>query len=249
MKATARIAVERRAGSDEVVDRSCSAPISVRRCGDRVLLAASAAAPVGGDELELVIDVGPGACADVGSVAAGLVWPGPAGTWSRQTTRCTIGNGAHLRLALEPLVSVVGSMHRSVTSVHLEVQASCVVIDDTVLGRRGEPSGRLDQRLRVERAGAVLVDHGESFGPDVPGALSSVSVGAARHVLSAVVAGCPPGDAWVRVEADRAAAWMPVADDAALLLAVGPDRPAVLGLVAHLAPLLRATSPGVLRTS
>jgi urease accessory protein len=238
VRAGARIAVERRDGRNEVVDRSCAAPISVRRCGERVLMAASAAAPVGGDALDLVIDVGPGAQADVGSVAAGLVWPRPSGHWSASTTTCSVAAGGHLRLWLEPTVSVVRSHHRASTIVRLEQGATCVVAEEVALGRRGEPSGRLDLRLRVERDGLVLVDHGESFGPDVVGAGSSVSVGGARHVCSAVIVGFPVGTSRTCVEAGRAAAWLPVADDVAIVLAVGADRPDVVALVAQIAPEL-----------
>jgi len=238
VRARARIAVERRGGVDEIVDRSGQAPISVRRCGDRVLLAASAAAPVGGDELELIVDVGPDARADVGSVAANMVWPAPIECWSSSTTRCSVAAGGHLRLWLEPTVSVAGSLHRATTTVHLADGATCVVVEEVALGRHSESSGRLDLRLRVERATGVLVDHGEMFGPDVPGALSSVSVGAARHALSAVVVGAPAGESRTCVERGRAGAWLPVAADAAVVLAVGADRPAVLALVAALAPEL-----------
>ena len=238
MRAAARIAVERRGGRDEVVDRSCAAPVSVRHCGDRVLLAASAAAPVGGDSLDLVVDVGPGARADVGSVAAGLVWPGPFDHWSSQTTSCSVGAGAHLRFWLEPTVSVARSRHRASTIVRLEESGTCVVAEEAVLGRRDEPSGLLDLRLRVERGGTVLVDHGESFGPGIAGAGSSVSVGAARHVCSAVIVGVPTGTSRTRVEAGGAAAWLPVASDAAVVLAVGGDRPAVAELVTAIAPEL-----------
>ncbi len=238
MKASARITVERRDGVDQVVDRTSAAPISVRRCGDRVLLAASAAAPVGGDELGLVITVGPGARADVGSVAAGLVWPGPHDLWSSTTTACDVAADGRLRLWLEPTVSVVGSRHRATTTVRLAEGATCVVVEEVALGRRGEASGRLDLRLRVERAGAVLLDHGEAFGPDVPGALSSVSVGAARHVCSAVLVGVTAGESRTCIETGRAAAWLPIAEDAAVVLAVGPDRPSVADLLGRIAPEL-----------
>jgi urease accessory protein len=242
MRSTARIAVEHRDGRNEVVDRRCAAPVSIRRCGDRVLLAASAAAPLGGDELELVVDVGAGASADVGSVAAGLVWPGPTAAWSSQTTRCTVDADGHLRFWLEPTVAVAGSRHRSSTTVRLDSTASCVVAEEVALGRRGEPSGHLELRLRVERGGRVLVDHGEAFGPDVPGAASAVSVGAARHCCSLVVVGVDAGRSRTVVDAGRAAAWLPVADDAAVVLAVGPDRPAVVDAVTRVAP---GTTPRV----
>ena len=238
MKAAARIAVERRDGVDELVDRTGAAPISVRRCGDRVLLASSAAAPVGGDELELAIAVGSGARADVGSVAAGLVWPGPDDRWSSMTTTCDVAAAGHLRLWLEPTVSVVGSRHGATTTVRLAESATCVVVEEVALGRRGEASGRLDLRLRIERAGSAVVDHAESFGPGVAGARSSVSVGAARHVCSAVVVGAPAGRSRTCVETGRAAGWLPVAHDVAVVLAVGPDRPSVAELLARIAPEL-----------
>ncbi len=242
MKATARIVVERRDGVDELVVRHGVAPISVRRCGPRVLLAASAASPVGGDELDVVVDVGAGARADIGSVAAGLVWPGTGDSWSSTTTTCAVAADGHLRWWLEPTVSVVGSRHRASTGVRLAEGASCVIVEEVALGRRGEPSGRLDLRVRVERAGRVLVDHGEAFGPDVHGARSSVSVGAARHVCSAVLVGVAAGRARSCREPDRAAAWLPVADDAVVVLAVGADRPSVVELLARIAPELTAPS-------
>lgn len=238
MKAAARIEVARRNGRDEVVDRSCAAPISVRRCGHRVLLASSAAAPVGGDELELDVVVGDDARADIGSVSAGLVWPGADDAWSSMVTTSDVGARADLVMWLEPTVSVVRSRHRAATTHRLAADATCRIVEEVALGRHGEPSGRLDLRLRVERGGAVLIDHADRFGPDVAGAGSSVSVGGARHVLSAVVVGPPAGESRTCVESGRAAAWLPVAADAAVVFAVGADRPAVLDLVERLAPEL-----------
>jgi len=75
----------------------------------------------------------------------------------------------------------------------------------------------------------------------VPGASSSVSVGSARHVLSAVLVGVEAGRSRVRVESGRALAWLPMHDDVVVIMAVGPDRPAVLDLVGAIAPELVAT--------
>lgn len=200
-----------------------------------MLLAASAASPVGGDELELVVDVGPGARADVGSVAANMAWPSPVDLWSSTTTRCSVATDAHVRLWLEPTVSVAGSRHRATTTAVLADGASCLIVEEVALGRHGEPSGRFDQRLRVERSSGVLIDHGEVFGPDVPGALSSVSVGAARHAFSAVLVGVSAGESRVCVEPTSAAAWLPVDGDAVVVLALGPDRPSVRAAVCAIA--------------
>lgn len=238
MKAAARIEVAHRNGRNEVVDRSCAAPISVRRCGHRVLLASSAAAPVGGDELFLDVVVGDGARADIGSVSASLVWPGTDDAWSSTVTTGDVGARADLELWLEPTVSVVGSRHRATSTHRLASDATCRIVEEVALGRFGEQSGHLDLRLRVERGGAVLIDHADRFGPNVAGAGSSVSVGAARHLLSAVVVGPRAGESRTCVESGRAGAWLPVADDAAVVFAVGADRPAVLELVERLAPEL-----------
>jgi urease accessory protein len=249
VRAAARIEVAHRNGRDEVVDRSCAAPISVRRCGDRVLLASSAAAPVGGDELVLEVVVGADARADVGSVSAGLVWPGATNAWSSTITSSDVGARADLAMWLEPTVSVVGSLHRATTTHRLAADATCRIVEEVALGRCGEPSGRLDLRLRVERAGVVVVDHEDRFGPDVAGAGSSVSVGGGRHVLSAVVVGPPAGESRTCVESGRAAAWLPVAPDAAIVFAVGADRPGVLELVDRLAPELRHDRCAMVRPS
>ncbi len=236
MKASAKVGVVRCGGRDVVVDQRSSAPFSVRQCGGRILLASSAAAPVGGDELELTVEVGPGARAAIGSVAAGMVWPGVGGEASSMRTECEVGTGAHLDLWLEPTISVAGSRHRTATTVRLDGDATCRVVEESVLGRRDEASGRLDVSLRCERRGRPLLHHDESFGPDVAGAWSSVSIGAARHVLSAVLVGGDAGQPQVRVEADRAAAWLPVAADAVVVMAIGRNRPSVMELLPALNP-------------
>ncbi|WP_051062207.1 urease accessory protein UreD [Ilumatobacter nonamiensis] len=243
MKASATIAVARCGERDVVIDQRCSAPFSVRQCDGRILLASSAAAPVGGDELELTVDVGAGALVSVGSVAASMVWPGVGGESSSMTTTCAVGDAAHLDLSLEPTISLARSRHRTTTLVRLGSDATCRVLEETVLGRRDEVSGRLDLSLRVERDGRPILHHDERFGPDVPGAWSSVSVGAGRHVVSAVLVGIDPGPPEVCVEADRSAAWLPVAADAAVAMAVGPDRPSTMNMLAALHPALVRTAP------
>ncbi len=236
MKATATLAVVRCGDRDVVVDQRSEAPFSLRQCGQRILLAASAAAPVGGDELEFCVDVGPGARADVGSVAATMVWPGATGASSLTTTRCIVGSGGHLDFRLEPTISVAASRHRAVTSVQLDDGATCRVIEEVVLGRRGEPAGHLELSFRVERSGRPIIHHDEVFGPDVVGALSSVSVGAARFALTAVHVGVDAGASRVVVDGDCAAAWMPVEDDAAVAMVVGRDRPTALAALGRVGP-------------
>lgn len=244
MKASATIAVARCGDRDIVIEQRSAAPLSVRQCGGRVLLASSAAAPVGGDELELAIDVGPGARAEVGSVAASIAWPGVGGAASSMRTDCAVGHGAHLDLWFEPTISVAGSRHGTVTVVRLDGDATCRVVEEAVLGRRNEASGLLEMSLRVERDGRPIVHHDEAFGPGVAGAWSSVSVGAARHVLSAVLVGIDAGPPRVCVEPRRAAAWLPLDEDAAMVMAIGHDRPSVMNMLAVLSPAVETFRHG-----
>lgn len=240
MKAHGSVVVER----DDTTGRSflrsgrADPPFSVRWCDDRVLIAASAAAPLGGDELTFDISVGQGADASIGTVASTIVLPGPLGARSSMRTTCTVASRGHLAWHGEPTVSVVGSDHTVTTVVDLAASATCRVVEEVALGRTNEPSGRLEFVLRVVRDGAVLVHHAETFGPDVPGAGSFVSVGEARHVLSAVHVGVDAGEARVREDDGCRAAWLPIAPDVAVVLAVGPDRPTVLTLHDLLSPAL-----------
>lgn len=236
MQATALARVARHDGRDQLVERRASSPLSVRACGGRVILASTAAAPVGGDELHVHVVVGAGATADVGSVAAMLVWPGPHGAASMLRTSCDVEEQGHLDLAPEPIVSVAGSRHRSFTRVQLASAATCRIVEEVSLGRTGEPAGDLELSLRVERDGTVLVHHDERFGPSSPGFMTSAGVGSARHVVSAVLVGVAAGRARVAVEPGCAVGWLPVADDAVMVLAVGGDRPAVRALLARVAP-------------
>ncbi len=224
--------------SDVLVDARSEPPVAIRRSGDRILLAATAAGPVGGDHLHLDAAIGAAARADIGSVGALLVWPGPDGAPSRATTSVTVGRAAHLVWRPEPTISVRGSRHRTTMTVDLDDLATCAVVEEVALGRAGEPSGDLELAMRVTRAGRPLVHHGERFGPDVPGAGSSVSVADGRHVLMAVVVGSDAGRSVAQLAGPVAVARFRVADDVAVVTAVARTRPEVLRAVAQLEPEL-----------
>lgn len=247
MRASAHLEVARRAGADVLVEARSEPPFAVRATPDRILVVGSSAAPVGGDDLRLDVLVGPNARALIGTAAATVVWPGPTdgpdgpdGTgrarspWSTISNRLVVGPRGHLDWAPEPMVSVIGSRHRTSTTVMLDGSATARIVEEVSLGRSGELSGRLDLELRVERDGAPLVHHTERLGPDVPGWGSVVHVGAARHVLTMVEVGVAPGPVGVAVGAHdglpdgTAVARLLVAPDVVVTLAIGPDRPTTL---------------------
>ena len=159
----------------------------------------------------------------------------------------TLGCDARLTWWPEPLVSIADSDHRSATRVQLAVGAALTLIEEVSLGRSGQLSGTLELDLRVERDGAVLVHHCERFGPSEPGAGSAVGVAGARHVVSGVVVGVDAGEAVTSLDDDGSGAWLPVADDAAMILVVAADRPAALRVLAKLRPDLRPNPTQVVR--
>lgn len=238
MKASARLRVTSDGVRSMPVDIRSEPPFAIRRSGSRVLLVSSAAAPVGGDDLALEVDVGPGATADLGTVAATMIWPAPTPALSVMTTTISVAEGGHLLWRPYPMVSVRGSDHVASTIVRLAADATAVIVEEVALGRHGERSGELELRLRVERDGRPLVHHVERFGPSQPGAGSVVSTAGARHVCQAVLVGVEAGGSRSTVEGACAAAWLPIAPDAVAVLAAGPDRPAVVAMLRQLAPEL-----------
>lgn len=243
MRSSARIRVERRHGTDEVVERSAEAPFAVRRCGDRIMLAATAASPVGGDELALDFVIGVGATATIGSIGAMLVWPAPTPSTSAMATTVTLEEGARLVLAPEPTITVAGSHHRATTRVDLGEGAACELVEEYSLGRSGEPAGTIETSFRAERCGLPLFHHDEVLGAFAAAGATSVGVGSARHVTTVLVVGEPSGDSATVVEGGGMAARLPVADDAFVLLGAGLDRPTVRRLVDG----LRSTAPAAVR--
>jgi urease accessory protein len=240
VKAAAHLAIGSAGGRAFARDVRAEPPFAIRRVGARFVVVGSAAAPVRGDELTLTLDVAAGACAAIGTAAATIAWPGPrehaAEPPSRLATEISVGAGGHLEWCPEPTVSVAGSDHVATTRVDLSAAATCRIVEEFSLGRQAEPCGRLATSLRVTRAGRVLVHHGEQFGPDLPGAGSVARVGAARHVVAAVIVG--PSAQPTEVVLDLAgvsAARLVVAADVTVVLAAGPDRPSVLAVWARLA--------------
>lgn len=248
MHASARLRLgpTSRSGSDpgraaRIVDARCEPPYAVRRAAGRILVAASAAGPLGGDDLELAIDVEPDTDADVGSVGAAMVLPGTTGATSSSRTSVAVGARSHVRWWPEPTISVSGSDHDLRTTIRLDTDATCTIVEEVALGRSDEPAGLLRASLRVERDGRVVVHHAESFGPSVAGAASVVSVGRSRHVLTAVLVGDDARGLGSETLVPRRpghsatfAARLAVEVDAAAILVAADDRPAALDAAARL---------------
>lgn len=163
MKARARLTTALRDGRTVATELRSEAPLLLRaspRAGPLdVHLVGGAAGPLGGDDLRLDVDIGGGSVVLVRSVAAQLAQPDPRGRSSVAVNDVRIGVGACVDWRPEPLISVAGSDHRMITVLRVEPGATVRWTDTIVLGRTGEPPGRIAARLRVEADGHPILDH------------------------------------------------------------------------------------------
>jgi urease accessory protein len=170
----------------------------------RVALVAASALLLGGDELDLVVRVGPGARLDLLEVAGTVAYPGPPARWS---VRLDLGAGAGLTYAGQPFVVAAGAtVDRSLT-VDLGAGACLALRETLVLGRTGEVGGGGRSRTRVSHDGAPVLVEEQTLDPAVrvlPGLL-----GDARVLDSVLALGpldpppTPPGAATLRLPDDR----------------------------------------------
>ncbi|TDB95525.1 urease accessory protein UreD [Actinomadura sp. 7K534] len=192
-------------------------PYALRATPDAVHLVGAAAGPLGGDELNLDLEVAAGAELAVRSVASTLLLPGRGESTTR--VRAAVGHGAHLDLALEPAVAAAGCRHRAVTDFALEAGATLRWREELVLGRHGEPAGRYSGRVDVTVGGRPLLRN-ELRLPD-PGLYTSGAVlGDARCTGNVLLVG--PGLAVEPYAADGLAV-MPLAGPGVLVTALAPD--------------------------
>jgi urease accessory protein len=170
----------------------CEAPLLVRVADDAgpgivLLLVNGAAGPLGGDRLRFELTVDDGCVVEVRSVAASMAQPGATGDASTLEVDLRVGVGATLQWSPEPMVSVVGSDHRTVVRLRAAPDARVTVRESVSLGRHREPPGRSALRQRVEVGGVVVLDHETVFGT---GALAGPGAqGNARSITSTVVLG------------------------------------------------------------
>jgi urease accessory protein len=115
------------------------------------------AGPLAGDHDRVRIVVGPGSMLVVGPVSATVALPGEALT--RLELDVEVGAGGRLVLEDAPLIVAAGADVSRTASVRLGVGAVVALRDTVVLGRSGEPGGRLCSVLRViDEHGVVLHD-------------------------------------------------------------------------------------------
>jgi urease accessory protein len=180
-------------------------------CGAQVHLVGSAAAPLGGDELELDVTVEAGAALRLRSTGAHVILPGRDAGPARLRTSVTLAEGAMADLRLEPTVLERGSL--------LHEDAVLVWADTVVLGRHEEQPGSLVQRWAVTRAGRPLLRTTTRLLD--PASYTSPALLGDATVIGSLLAVAPWLDVAPRVLDSRAAVHaMP---GAALVTALGRD--------------------------
>ncbi len=215
MRAHARIVAEADGtGGTRLPVLASAVPLVLRRTGpDEVHLVGGAAGPLGGDELRLSIEVGPGARLRLRTVAASVALPGP--TPSLSTVDVRVAEGGRLDWLPEPLIATVRCRHRVRSTVDIAAGGTLLWRDELVCGRYGEPAGEAAVGTWVTLAGRPLLRQDLSIGPGAPGWDGPAVLGGARVVGSLLVV-CP---GWVAGGPPPARALGP---DAALLPLAGP---------------------------
>jgi urease accessory protein len=238
VEARARLSTALVGGRTVATELRSEAPLLLRaspRAGRLdVHLVGGAAGPLGGDDLRLDADIGGGSVVVVRSAAAQLAQPDPRGRSSVAVTEVRIGAGASVDWHPEPVISVAGSDHRTVTLLRVESGAIVRWTDTIVLGRTDERPGRIAARLRVEVDGAALLDHdllaglGRLRGPLSSGDRDPLAGpganGRARTLTSTFVHGPDaPAEPHTHVAADGSrAATLPLGPGSALVIRLAP---------------------------
>lgn len=145
-----------------VVERLCRgqrlAPrvLAAGRGGVQACVLPTQAGPLSGDHDRVRIVVGAEATLVVRPVAATLALPGMART--RLDLDIDLGPAARLVLEDPPLIVAAGADVERTMAVRLAAGAAAALRDTVVLGRSGEPGGRLVSTLRViDDDGAVTL--------------------------------------------------------------------------------------------
>lgn len=187
VQVTTRISVELRDGRHRTsaaggLLRAQLVRAPVDRC--RIGLLATTALLLGGDEVDLSVEVGPGATLELFDVAGTVAYHG-RGRPSGWRVRAVVHEGARLRWSGEPFVVSSGADVVRTLELDLAEDARAVLRETLVLGRAGEPGGRLRNRTVVRRAGREVLVEDQRLDPEervLPGLLG------ANRVIDTVLA-------------------------------------------------------------
>lgn len=249
MRASARVVAVHTDGTTRLPVLCGQPPLLLRRTGPHgavavVYLVGGAAGPLGGDDLRLTVDVGPGARLVLRSVAAAVALPGPGNDASQIVVEATVAAGDRLDWRPEPLVAAAGCRHRARSQVTLAEGAELTWQEALVCGRHGEQPGEATVALTVTYAGRPLYQQESTVGTHAPGWAGPAVLDGARAVGSTLYV----RPAWAKrppepVVLSPTAAVTPLAGPGALATALGPDTATVGDALANAARHLGERDP------
>jgi urease accessory protein len=160
--------------------------------GPRVGLIATTALLLGGDEVELVVEVGPASTLELFDVAGTVAYHG-RGRSAGWRTIISVDDGGRLAYAGQPLVVSDGADLGRTLQVDLAPSARLRLRDTLVLGRAGQRGGRVRSGTLLRVGGAEVWREDTDLDPDgirdQPGML-----GGHRVVDSVLTVGEPAPD-------------------------------------------------------
>ena len=221
VRARARVVAEADGrGGTRLAELRSEAPLVLRSAAGALYLVGGAGGPLGGDDLALEVQVGPGARLTVRTAAASIALPGIGP--SVVAVNATVAAGATLEWLPQPVVAAHGCDHHLQSSIVLDAGARLVWREELVLGRHGEGPGSVVTRLHADLAGAPLLRHELAVGPPHPAGAGLAVTAGARAIGSVLLV----GDDWVPREPvllGPTAAVLPLAGGGAQVVALAGD--------------------------
>jgi urease accessory protein len=196
---------------------TCAPPLTLRqvrgegRCELR--LVGTAAGPLAGDDLALSLELRAGAKATLRATGASVAQGG--GGDRRLAIRAELGDGADLIAEPGVLIACAGSQVEVRVDVTLGAGAAVDWRELIVLGRTGEPPGRVTLRWDVTRCGAPVLRQFADLDPGLRG------LAGGRRVLACALISDPAAS--VRTVAESAAAVAQRVNDHTVLVSVLED--------------------------
>jgi urease accessory protein len=152
--------------------------------GPRIGLVATTALLLGGDEVDLTVEVGPGVALEMFDVAGTVAYHGRGRPASWRTT-IALADDACLGYAGQPFVVSDGADVTRTMDLDLAGSARLRLRDTLVLGRNGQIGGRVQSRTNLRAGGVTVWREDTDLDPagirDLPGML------AGRRVIDTLV--------------------------------------------------------------